>query len=192
MLQEVVVHSPALLEDVIPLMDKPLYLFGHSLGALEAYETALALRARTGREPAGLVVSAHGAPSTLDLDRPDLTQIDEEALIGHLLGMDTVPVEVSKDPKLVNLMLPILKADFEILSTYFPQAQAPLACPLLACGGNVDQLIAPDDIAMWKNYTVGPCTLRMYDGEHFYFSAQPGPFAGDLQRWISPAEAAAA
>ncbi|MFI9115034.1 thioesterase II family protein [Streptomyces venezuelae] len=145
-------------------------LFGHSMGALVAYETAADLQER-GAPVAGLVVSGARAPH---LPRADAPEGPEGALrtLAELGGTDP---ELLADPGFRELILPALTADFAMLGDYRQPDRPPLSCPVTALVGDSDPRVAPEQAAAWQEATRGEFRLRTVAGGHFYLAAEP-PF----------------
>jgi surfactin synthase thioesterase subunit len=148
--------------------DAGLALFGHCLGALVMFELAHWLRARGRRPPSLLVASAHPAP-----DRaapPEGTPVhlrsDDEvlAIVGAEAGLAP---EVLAEPELVELILPVLRADAETYATYVYRRRPPLDAGVLAVGGRAD-VVGEEDLRGWARETRGACTTRLFPGGHFY------------------------
>lgn len=121
-------------------------LFGHSMGALIAYEIAHALRARKASMPLILMVAAHRAPH-LPGDRPPIHQLPDGEFIERVAELDGLPAELLANPELVQLLTPRLRADFEACETYVPRDHRPLDLPLTAYGGTADPDVSTDDLA---------------------------------------------
>jgi medium-chain acyl-[acyl-carrier-protein] hydrolase len=155
-----------------PHLDGRFGIYGHSMGGLMGFELAHAIRARTGREPARLFVSAARSPQHRQLDEPlsDLTDgdfIDE--IVRRYKG---VPAAILQDADFMASVLPALRADFGILERYRCADRAPLRCPISAFGGSSDDVIVPSSIAGWADQTIGAFNLEMVDGEHFFLQQQ--------------------
>lgn len=164
---------PSLVEAVLAEVDftGPYAFFGHSLGALVAYETAVALR-RDGRAgPETLLLSAYSAPH-LHRPGPALHELDGPSLL-HAVEQEygLLPAELREDPEMYDLVLNGLRGDLAIVATYQPEPTEPLACPVVVLGGRDDQDTEPD-LATWSRYTTGTFDLRMFPGDHFYFREQ--------------------
>jgi len=173
------------LPDVLRAFDRPLYLFGHSMGAFVAHELALAMRERSGREPDGLMVS--GSPSPVR-QRPATLPwhlADDETLIAHLRGLGGTPEALFSESDMMNMLLPLLRADYEVLDTYEPRVQAPLSCPLSACAGHQDAETRGHDLSAWRPCTTGAFESHWFVGGHFYLDAEAGVLAQRLQEWIA-------
>src|SRR4051812_16907998 len=97
-------------------LDHPFAIFGHSMGAVLGYEVARRLLAETGHEPYRLFVSGHRAPH-LPLLRPPLHRLPDNAFITGVKALNGTPPEVFEHEELLDLILPILRADFELVET---------------------------------------------------------------------------
>lgn len=146
----------------------PYSVFGHSLGALAAYEVTRAMHRMGRRLPDHLIVSGFPAPSTPRTAAPVHMLPDDELLdeVGRRHG--GLPEEVLADPELQALMARYLRADYQILETYEWRPADPLPVPVTVFGGR-DDTISDDALRAWQRHTAREITLRMFPGGHFYF-----------------------
>ncbi|MDT2009341.1 thioesterase [Rhodococcus opacus] len=146
----------------------PFAFFGHSLGALVAYETARALQAAGRPCPRRVYLSAYGAPH-LHHPGPPMHELDGPGLVSAVeTEYGPLPPELHDDPELYRLVLQGLRGDLAILATYRHTHSAPLGCPITALGGSEDEE-TPARLAAWDRYTTSAFDLRMFPGDHFYF-----------------------
>ena len=161
-----------LYEGIVPLLDKPFAFFGHSMGALLCFELALRLRAQQSLVPMALFLSGRGAPQ-IKSDEPITYDLPEDEFISELRRLNGTPREVLEHPELLQLMLPILRADFELCQTYSFDSGAPVSCPLFVYGGLQDEEVPRENLEGWREQTTSAVTVRMFPGDHFFLhSAQ--------------------
>jgi surfactin synthase thioesterase subunit len=159
----------ALTPALIPYLDRPYALFGHSMGAIIGLELARQLRRQGKRGPVHLFVSGHRAPHLPDPDPPTRFMSDDE-FRAELQRLQGTPQDVLDHPELMELMLPLLRADFELSETYEVEVDAPLECPISVFGGIDDPKGGKEELDEWRQYTTSQFTLRMYPGNHFYLA----------------------
>jgi medium-chain acyl-[acyl-carrier-protein] hydrolase len=155
--------APALL----PYLDKPFAFFGHSMGALVAFELARHLRKQYGLEPGQLFVSGSGAPQIPDPD-PPIHALSDAEFLEELRGFNGTPKEVLENAELVELMLPILRADVAAYETYYYRSEPPLGSPISAFGGLQDEKVSRERLQAWGDQTTAFFRLRMLPGDHFF------------------------
>ena len=170
---------------VAALPGQALCFFRSQPGALLCFETARSLRRENQRQPAHLFVSATEAPHRRSREEP-LSGLPKSALVEKLHEFGGAPVEVLQNDELLDLMLPTVRADFELCETYEYHPESPLECPMTIYGGLEDHEVEAERLAAWREMTVGACEIRMFPGGHFYFNSSQliflQTFAGDLLR----------
>ena len=151
-----------------PHLDKPFAFFGHSMGALVGFELARRLRRDHGPQPVRLFVSGRCSPQTLrDPFACDLPDSDFQEMLRRYNG---TPEEVLEDSELMELVLPVVRADFAVCKSYVYTAEPPFSFPVTAFGGLEDREVSRDCIAGWREHTTGPFVLRMLPGDHFFLN----------------------
>jgi medium-chain acyl-[acyl-carrier-protein] hydrolase len=159
--------------------DPPFAFFGHSMGAVLAFETARELRRLGARGPEGIVVSACGAPHLPNL-KPPTYHLPEDEFRAELARLNGTPRELLDNSELMALMMPTLRADFTACQTYAYVAEPPLACPITAMGGKSDTEVAPENLERWRVHTTGAFSLRVIPGDHFFIHTAAEGFLGEL------------
>lgn len=156
-----------LVEELISWMDRPFAFFGHSMGALLAFELAKELRRRYNLLPAHLFVSGFWAPH-LPPPRPPFSHLPNSEFIDRVREYGGIPELVSQNEELMEIFTPILRADFQIIETYRYRPEMPLECPLTAFGGFSDPKIGREKISAWKIHTSNCFTTNFFPGGHFF------------------------
>jgi medium-chain acyl-[acyl-carrier-protein] hydrolase len=157
------------LEGVIrPYLDLPFAFFGHSMGALISFELARQLRRQSVSNLVYLFISARRAPQIPDR-YPPIYRLPESSFVEKLLSRyNGIPESVMQSAELMQLFLPILRADFEMIETYVYSAEAPLDCPISAFGGLQDSQVTQEDLAAWRDHTLSSFKLQMFPANHFF------------------------
>ncbi|SCF00011.1 Surfactin synthase thioesterase subunit [Micromonospora viridifaciens] len=181
----------AITQDVIGTLldriDRPYAIFGHSLGALVAFELARRLEHLHGRPASHLFVSGHRAPQLphpmgqYDYRLPDA---EFKERLRELAG---TPDEVLAHEELLDLVLPILRADFEAADTYRYRPGPRMSCPMTVCGGTDDPEAPPDTLPDWSALTAGPCEVRVLPGQHFFLHEEQATLLKGIAADLEPA-----
>ena len=150
-----------------PLLDPPYAFFGHSLGALLAFEVCRAFRQAGWPLPQQLLVSAHAAPQLAYLRRL-LSRLPDPQLLQELRRYQGTPEAVLQNAELMRLLLPVVRADFELLDTYAYSPEPALEIPICAFAALDDTEVRFADVAAWREQTVTTFGLRQYLGGHLF------------------------
>jgi medium-chain acyl-[acyl-carrier-protein] hydrolase len=163
----------ALVPDLLPYLDRPYAFFGHSMGALLAFELARYLQGRslTHSPLQHLIVSGRRAPTIGDR-HPTLHTLPDAEFLDELRKLNGTSPEVLAHEELMQFFLPILRADFSICGTYVYQEAPPLSCPITVLGGEGDRSEPPELLTDWKLQTQQACSMHLLTGDHFFIQSQ--------------------
>jgi medium-chain acyl-[acyl-carrier-protein] hydrolase len=180
----------AMVEAVLPAIeaasDLPFAIFGHSMGALMAFELTHALEQNGDRAPERLFVSARRAPDEPD-PRPPVHALPESQFLDELQERyGAIPDAVRSEPELLELLLPVLRADIRAVELYEPTPGAVVRCPVDIYGGNADTHPRPAQLPFWSRLVAQPVRIRLFDGDHFYLNSQREALTADIAaRWTT-------
>jgi medium-chain acyl-[acyl-carrier-protein] hydrolase len=161
---------PMLVRGLRDYLDEPFAFFGHSLGTLVSFELARSLRRDGSTLPRALVLSGHRAPHVAS-PRAPISSLPRAAFLAELRRLNGTPAEVLAYEELIDLILPVLRADFAADETYVVTPAAPLDCAIVAYGGTEDLDVPPPHIEAWRKYTAGTFLMRRFAGDHFFVHA---------------------
>ena len=160
----------ALASAIIYHLDKPFIFFGHSMGGLIAYELSRYLQRKGQPLPQALFISGCAAPLTPSLvpplgNLPDQTFIEQ---VDHYYG--AIPPMLLENKELLQLVLPTLRADFQVCDSYAHTKSTPLSCPIIAMAGTEDQIANQAAVNAWQAFGSDSFELVMYQGGHFFLN----------------------
>jgi len=163
--------------DEVAADGRPTILFGHSMGALLAYETARVLA----RRPAHLVVSGRSSPTC---DTPWNGPRSDAEILRRVRAHGETSEEVLAEPGLRDMVLDILRNDYHLVDAY-RMLPGPLPdVDITALGGIDDPDVTPAGLAAWRDATTGSFRHRMFPGGHFYLSDQRTTVVALLQQLV--------
>jgi surfactin synthase thioesterase subunit len=160
------------------LDDRPYALFGHSMGALLAYRTAVALERARAPLPAVLGVSGW-APEGFSMPTRDLVEGPDQGIVDLLRELGTVPEGALGLPELSSMVVPAMRADLSVCASY-EDDRAAVSSPLVAYGGRDDPYLAPGAMRCWEARAPAFLGVREFPGGHFFIHDQGPGMAMDL------------
>lgn len=156
-------------EALVPVLDgRPLALFGHSMGAVLAYEVARRLEHGAGSPPAALFASGRRAPCRRRTE--DMHLREDRALLEELRDLGGTDPRLLDDPAVMRLLLPAVRRDYRAIETYRYRPGPRVSCPVTVLTGDRDPRTTTDEAHDWQRHTTGGCTFAVFPGGHFFLS----------------------
>jgi medium-chain acyl-[acyl-carrier-protein] hydrolase len=178
-------YVASFVEAVLGLVDLPLVLFGHSMGAVMAFEVARAMRMHSLCRPLYLFVSGMRAPHLPRVRRAthDLSEVE---LVDYLCKLGGVPAQLLEDAELRGMILPVVRRDFELMDFYRHDPEAPLDVPIRAYGGERDTLLDEAGLDAWREHTSAFQGTRTFAGGHMYLTTAAKSLLRDIADCLRP------
>lgn len=148
-------------------LDLPFAFFGHSMGALMAFELTRQLRRLQAPLPIHLFISGRRAPQMPSF-QPHVHSLPTPLFLEKIRRYSGTPEVILQNQELMDLLLPVLRADLQINETYTYKNDFLLDCPISAFGGLQDPEVSVEEMTAWSHLTSNTFNLRMYDGHHFF------------------------
>ena len=174
----------AVSREMTPFLDRPYALFGHSMGALLAFEVARSLRHSKTPAPVALWLAAYQAPHA-PLARAPIHQLPDNRFIEEIRRFQGTSEAVLENQELMAFVLPILRADFQACDTYRYAPEAPLGCPIVMYGGRDDNEVGPHQLEEWRAHTSVSFDRRELPGHHFFVQSHRDMLLADIERRVS-------
>lgn len=168
------------------LLDKPFFLFGHSMGALIAYELARQLQRRGAPTPRHLFISAYRSPDRASRNK-QLHALSDTEFMAKLRRYGGTPGELLRNPEARELFLPMLRADFKLHETHVFRKGPPLLCPITTLVGAHDRIVSATEMRGWAEKTARSCNQTVISGGHFFLYESRNEVFSLLQTHINAA-----
>jgi surfactin synthase thioesterase subunit len=166
-------------------LHRPYALFGHSLGGLLSCELAPALLRRGCAAPPALCIAAAPAPCSQGRRRPPETWQSDQALMSSMRKLGGTPPELFEHAELLELFLPIVRADFQLCDDVPEAPLGPLPCPIHVYAGRRDDVELPA-LQAWRKASLRGHSLTMFDGDHFFVRTHARELCGSIAEQLLP------
>jgi medium-chain acyl-[acyl-carrier-protein] hydrolase len=174
-----------------PLDPLPYALYGHSMGALVAFELARELRRRGAPQPVHMFLSGRRAPQHPD-DLPGICHLPKPDFVARVRELNGIPERLFDEPDLIDVIEPALRADFAVCERYHHVVDEPFRFGLSVFGGDRDPTTDLDQLRAWGIQTLGRFVVRTYPGDHFFIHTRRAELlaalAADLDRALGVTE----
>lgn len=146
-------------------------LYGHSMGAMLAFEIARRLERDRGMSPAALVVSGQRAPSVPREGHVHL--LDDDGIVAQMRVLGGTDTSLLADRELRELILPAVRSDYKAIKSYQYESGPPLRCPVVVMTGDADPMVSPEEADPWREHTEARCSYHRFQGGHFFIAEHP-------------------
>jgi medium-chain acyl-[acyl-carrier-protein] hydrolase len=165
------------------LIERPYAFLGHSLGGIIAFEMTRHLRKQGQPLPKHLFVSGIRAPQVPKREG-EAFNLPRQAFIEKIKDMGGTPSEILENEEMLDIMIPVLRKDFQIYETYSYSQDVPMPIPITAFGGRGDNFVTEDDIRQWSEHTSSLFDMQIFAGDHFFILDNMNNVAQSIARAI--------
>ncbi|WP_340558733.1 thioesterase II family protein [Streptomyces sp. GSL17-111] len=162
----------------------PLVLFGHSMGAILAYELGLRIERQGGADLLGVIASGRRSPTRHRAD--DAVHLrDDDGIIAEIRELNGTDPGVLNDDELLRMVLPALRTDYRAVETYRHRPEERLRAPLSVLTGESDPHVTQEEARAWQELTDGDFRYQSFPGGHFYLGTQQAAVTEAIRRSIA-------
>lgn len=159
-----------LYHNILSLMDKPFIFFGHSNGALVCFELSRLLQRKKKPMPDRIILSAK-CPPHISRDVKNISQLPDAEFLTELHNMSGTPIEILQNHELMELLIPMLRADFSLSENFHYENDITLKCSATLFYGQQDK-ITIEQIMAWQDLFLKPVQVIAFSGGHFFIDEQ--------------------
>ncbi|MGA5822924.1 thioesterase II family protein [Kitasatospora sp. NPDC094028] len=157
-------------DELLTLDDLPTVLFGHSMGAALAFETAWRLERKGTHAPRAVIASGRRAPATTRTET--VHQQDDEGVIAELKLLNGTSTQLLGDDEILRMAMPAIRADYRAIERYTCGPERVLGCPITALTGDADPRTTLAEARAWQHHTTGAFRIQVLPGGHFFLAEQ--------------------
>lgn len=153
--------------DIEDLSDKPYAIFGHSMGAMVAFDLARKLAENSAHKPVHLFLSGLASPWKRVIGKR-IHDLPDRDLLCELKNLGGTPSDILENPEILRILLPVIRADFEAAYHWRVDKCCDLRIPITVFGGIDDEEIPTEALADWASCTSGLVEINLHPGGHFF------------------------
>ncbi|MDH6125723.1 alpha/beta fold hydrolase [Kitasatospora sp. GP82] len=155
-------------DELLALDEKPTVFFGHSMGAVLAFETAWRLEQKGQHAPRSVIASGRRAPSTTRTET--VHNRDDDGILAELRLLNGTNPQLLGDEEIVRMAMPAIRGDYRAIEKYGCAADRRLRCPITALTGDADPRTSLAEAQSWSLHTEGAFRLKVFPGGHFFLA----------------------
>ncbi|MFF8732607.1 thioesterase II family protein [Streptomyces sp. NPDC015171] len=169
-------------DELLLLDERPTLFFGHSMGAVLAFETAWRLEQKGSHAPGHVIASGRRAPSTVRAE--SVHRRDDNGIIAELRLLDGTNPDLLGDEEILRMALPAIRGDYAAIEKYTCAPDRTVACPITALTGDADPRTSRAEAEAWRRHTRGAFRLEVFPGGHFFVSEHPAAVCDEIDRTL--------
>ncbi|WTG93535.1 alpha/beta fold hydrolase [Kitasatospora sp. NBC_01560] len=171
--------------ELLALDERPTVFFGHSMGAVLAFETAWRLELKGTHEPTAVIASGRRGPSTTRTET--VHRLGDDGILAEIRLLDGTQAQLLGDDEILRMALPALRGDYHAIETYGCPPDRQVRCPITVLTGDADPRTSLAEAEAWQTHTSGPFRLRVLPGGHFFLTGQQEAVNDEIARALERA-----
>lgn len=172
----------ATLKHLTPYLDKPYAFYGHSMGALLAFELTRAIERKPNLlRPERIFLGAHRA-AHLPRHRKPMHELSHQEFLAVLRDYGGFVDEIINNDEMMELLLPAIRADFKLCDTYRFEDRGQVSCPIHLLAGALDNKTTVESIQAWQQHSAATVDLEIIDGGHFFLNTHTPIVLGHISK----------
>lgn len=188
--EDIATLADLLTEEIDALSDKPTVFFGHSMGAVLAFETAYRLEQRGSRAPHAVIASGRRGPATRRDE--EVHKRDDDGIIAELKKLNGTDTAVFGDEELLRMAMPAIRNDYRAIEAYSCAPEQKVRSPIVVLTGDRDPKTTAEEATAWQQHTDGRFRLREFSGGHFFLTDHQAEVNGEIEAELRAAKSAGA
>lgn len=157
-----------IVDELLTLDEKPTVFFGHSMGAVLAFETAWRLEQKGVHEPRSVIASGRRGPSTVRAET--VHRRDDDGILAELRLLNGTNPDLLGDEEILRMALPAIRGDYEAIEKYDCPPGRTVRCPITVLTGDADPRTSLAEARAWQEHTEGAFRMEVYAGGHFFLT----------------------
>ncbi|MBV6701539.1 thioesterase II family protein [Kitasatospora aureofaciens] len=177
-IEDIATLADRITDELLALDDRPTVYFGHSMGAVLAFETAWRLEQKGTHAPRCIVASGRRAPSTTRSET--VHRQDDDGIIAELKLLNGTSAQLLGDEEVLRMAMPAIRADYRAIERYTCGAERVVGCPITALTGDADPRTTIAEARAWQVHTAGAFRLQVFPGGHFFLAGRQAAVLREL------------
>ncbi|MFF9351272.1 thioesterase II family protein [Streptomyces sp. NPDC014734] len=178
-------YADAIVAELKPWLDVPTAFFGHSMGAVLAYEVALRLERDGLPGPIALFASGRRAPSRYREE--NVHRRDDDGIVKEMQLLSGTDSRILGDEEILRMVLPAIRSDYTAVETYRSEAGAAVSAPITVFTGDSDPRTSLEEAEAWRAHTTAEFDIRVFPGGHFFLANHADEIIEIISKSISGA-----
>lgn len=161
-------YADALTSQLLPWLDRPLAFFGHSMGAVLAFEVTRRLERDHGTAPVRIFASGRRSPSSFRHETVHLR--NDDGIVAEMRELSGTDAKILGNEEILRMVLPAIRSDYTAIENYRAAADDIVRAPVTVLTGDADPKTSREEADAWEGHTAGGFDMHRFPGGHFFLA----------------------